>query len=301
MGGDGRRPASFYWLAAFFGLFVLFLYGPTVTTLILSFQGPQGGLTFPLNGLSIFWFGKLWAGLGVVDIWAAFRRSFALGLVVMVLTVTLSFLAGLAFRKRFRGQDFLFLVAVASLIVPSIVVSLGIGLEFRIVDEGVKALAERTGSPWLEGYTTAMGLFTSGLGAHLTWTLPFGLLIMFAVFNRFNPAYEEAARDLGASRWQTVRHVVIPIILPSLIGVALFGFTLSWDEVARSSQAIGGQNTLPLELQGLTTTVTTPEIYALGTLTTGVSLVVIASALALVAVLRRRGARRGSDAGQGLV
>ena len=48
-----------------------------------------------------------------------------------------------------------------------------------------------------------MGLFTSGLGAHLTWTLPFGLLIMFAIFNRFNPAYEEAARDLGASPWQT--------------------------------------------------------------------------------------------------
>ena len=43
-----------------------------------------------------------------------------------------------------------------------------------------------------------MGLFSSGLGAQLTWTLPFGLLIMFAVFNRFDPSYEEAARDLGA-------------------------------------------------------------------------------------------------------
>ena len=42
-----------------------------------------------------------------------------------------------------------------------------------------------------------MGLFTSGLGAHLTWTLPFGLLIMFAVFNRFDHRLEEAARDLG--------------------------------------------------------------------------------------------------------
>jgi ABC-type spermidine/putrescine transport system permease subunit II len=40
----------------------------------------------------------------------------------------------------------------------------------------------------LEDYGTTLGLFTSALGAHLTWTLPFGLLIMFAVFNRFNPA-----------------------------------------------------------------------------------------------------------------
>ena len=113
-------------------------------------------------------------------------------------------------------------------------------------------------------------MFTSGLGAHLTWTLPFGLLIMFAVFNRFDGRYEEAARDLGATPWQTFRHVVLPMIAPSLVGIALFGFTLSWDEVARSSQALGSaQNTLPLELTGLTTTVTNPEIYALGTLTTG--------------------------------
>ncbi|MDT8262773.1 ABC transporter permease subunit, partial [Roseomonas sp. DSM 102946] len=145
---------------------------------------------------------------------------------------------------------------------------------------------------WLRNYETAAGLYTSALGAHLTWTLPFGLLILFAVFNRFNPAYEEAARDLGASPRQVLRHVVIPIIAPSLVGVALFGFTLSWDEVARTSQAIGGQNTLPLELQGLTTTVTTPEIYALGTLTTGMSLLVIVLALGTVLLLQRRRSRR---------
>lgn len=287
-----KRPAAFWWLAALFALFVLFLYGPILTIVILSFQGPQGGLTFPMNGFSTYWFSRLWQGVGVVDIWAAFGRSFRLGLVVMLLTVGLALPAGLAFRKRFKGQDALFYVAVASLIMPSIVVSLGIGLEFRLIDDLVKALAERWDFAWLRDYQTASGLYTSALGAHLTWTLPFGLLILFAVFNRFNPAYEEAARDLGASPRQVLRHVVIPIIAPSLVGVALFGFTLSWDEVARTSQAIGGQNTLPLELQGLTTTVTTPEIYALGTLTTGMSLLVIMLALGTVLLLQRRRSRR---------
>ena len=144
----------------------------------------------------------------------------------------------------------------------------------------------------LEGYTTSLGLYTSGLGAHLTWTLPFGLLIMFAVFNRFNPAYEEAARDQGATPWQTFAHVVLPLIGPSVVGIGMFGFTLSWDEIARSSQAIGDLNTLPLELQGLTTTVTTPAIYALGTVTTVISLVVIALALGAAAWLGRRNRRR---------
>ena len=292
------RTAAFYWLAAFFALFVLFLYGPMIAIFVLSFQGPSGGLTFPLNGMSLHWFEKLFAGGGIVDIGSAFRRSLKLGLVVMSLTVIFSVLAGLAFRKRFRGQNFVFFTAVASLIVPSIVTSLGIALQFRLVDDAVKATAPAFIA---ESYTTGMGLFTSGLGAHLTWTLPFGLLIMFAIFNRFDHRLEEAARDLGATPWQTFRHVILPIILPSLIGVGLFGFTLSWDEIARSSQAIGEQNTLPLELQALTTTVTTPEIYALGTVTTGVSFLVIGLALAAITFLRARQARQGSDAGKGMV
>ena len=277
---EGERPGSFYGLAFVFGAFVLFLYGPMITIFVLSFQGPEGGLTFPMRGVSLHWFAKLWEGMGVVDIAAAFRRSVALGAVVMLFTVMLALGAGLAFRKKFAGSALLFYTSVASLIMPSIVVSLGIGLQFRLIDTAVKTLLETMGmGGLLENYGTAMGLFTSALGAHLTWTLPFGLLIMLAVFNRFNPAYEEAAGDLGATPLQSFRHVVLPLIAPSLVGVGMFGFTLSWDEIARTSQAIGDVNTLPLELQGLTTTVTTPSIYALGTVTTLVSFIVMALAL----------------------
>jgi putative spermidine/putrescine transport system permease protein len=292
MAREGRQK-GFWPLAFVFGLFVLFLYGPVITIFVLSFQGPEGGLTFPMRGWSTHWYGELWKGLGVVDIGAALRRSLLLGVVVMVLTVLLSLLAGLAFRKKLTGGNLLFYVTVASLIMPSIIVSLGIGLQFRLLDGLFKWVLEAIGATAaLESYTTVLGMFTSGLGAHLTWTLPFGLLIMFAVFNRFNPAYEEAARDQGATPWQTFAHVVLPLIGPSVVGIGMFGFTLSWDEIARSSQAIGDLNTLPLELQGLTTTVTTPAIYALGTVTTLVSLLVITLALVAAAWLGRRSRRR---------
>lgn len=285
---DARAP-GFWPLALVFALFVVFMYGPMFTIFVLSFQGPEGGLTLPLRGLSLHWFRELARGLGTVDIGAAFRRSLMLGAVVMAFTVVLSVLAGLAFRKKLRGGDALFYVSVASLIMPSIIVSLGIGLQFRLIDGGVKwALAALGADGMLENYGTALGLMTSALGAHLTWTLPFGLLIMFAVFNRFNPAYEEAARDLGATPWQTFRHVVLPLIGPSVIGVGMFGFTLSWDEIARTSQAIGDVNTLPLELQGLTSTVTTPAIYALGTVTTVVSFLVMGVTVGLVLWLGKR-------------
>ncbi|MEY2686537.1 MAG: hypothetical protein RL375_735 [Pseudomonadota bacterium] len=282
------RPASFWLLAAFFAAFVLFLYGPMFAIFVLSFQGPEGGLTFPLRGVSLHWFEVLWQGIGTVDIGGAFRRSLALGSVVMLFTVTMSLLAGLAFRKKLPGGSVLFYVVVASLIMPSIIVSLGIGLMFRLLDTGLKAWLDVNMPSLAETYTSLLGTYTSGLGAQLTWTLPFGLLIMFAVFNRFNAAYEEAARDLGATPWQTLQHVVLPLIGPSLVGIAMFGFTLSWDEIARSSQAMGDLNTLPLELQGLTTTVTTPVIYALGTVTTIISFLVMGVTLATVLLWRRR-------------
>lgn len=267
-----KRSREFYILAAFFTLFVLFLYGPLSAILILSFQGPDGGLTFPLNGVSVHWFANLMETQAVGDFGGSFKRSLVLGLMVMVVTVVVSLLAGLAFRRKFIGATVLFYLAVASLVVPSIVVSLGIGVVFQQL-----------------GFEPAW--YSSAFGAHLTWTLPFGVLIMFAVFNRFSPSYEEAARDLGASSWQTFSNVVLPMIAPSLIGVGLFGFSLSYDEFARTLMTSGTYNTLPLEIYGMTTNVTTPVLYALGTVTTVFSLLIISATLGLIVTLNRRRAR----------
>lgn len=271
MRDEGRSP-GFYVLAIFFALFVVFLYGPLSAIVILSFQGPDGGLTFPLNGVSLHWFANLFERQAVGDFGGSFRRSFSLALMVMVVTVIVSLLAGLAFRRKFFGETPLFYLAIASLVVPSIIISLGIGVLFQQL-----------------GLQPAW--YSSAFGAHLTWTLPFGVLIMFAVFNRFSPSYEEAARDLGASPWQTFSNVLLPMIAPSLIGVGLFGFSLSYDEFARTLMTSGTYNTLPLEIYGMTTNVTTPVLYALGTVTTLFSLLVIAGTLGAIVFVRRRNAR----------
>jgi putative spermidine/putrescine transport system permease protein len=235
-----------------------------------------------MRGVSMHWFRDLFEQQAVGDIWGSFRRSLALALMVMVVTVVVSVMGGLAFRKRFAGSGALFYLLITALVIPSILISLGVGLLFSQSGLSVH---------WA----------TSGFGAQLTWTLPFGLLIMFAVFNRFDRSYEEAARDQGATNWQTIRHVVLPIIAPSLIGVALFGFTLSYDEFARTLLTAGSYNTLPLEIYGMTTNVTTPVIFALGTMTTIFSLVVIGVFLLTAGFLNRRRARAGSDAGKGMV
>ena len=276
------RSRSFYVLTAFFMLFILFLYGPTLTIGILSFQGPGGGLTFPMRGVSMHWFYNLFEQQAVGDIWGSFRRSLTLGLMVMVTTIVVSVMGGLAFRKKFPGSTVLFYLIITALVIPSILISLGVGLLFNQAGINVH---------WA----------TSGYGSQLTWTLPFGLLIMFAVFNRFDKSFEEAARDLGATSWQTIRYVVLPIIAPSLIGVALFGFTLSYDEFARTLLTSGSRNTLPLEIYGMTTNVTSPVLYALGTLTTVFSLVIIVIFLIIVLLATRRRATKGNDAGKGML
>lgn len=264
-----KRPLSFYALTAFFIGFLIFLYGPTITIAILSFQGPAGGLTFPMNGISTHWYFNLFETQAVGDFGGSFKRSAVLAIAVMICTVVISLSAGLAFRKKFFGESILFYLSIISLIIPSILVSLGIGLLFNQLDIQAN---------W----------FTSGFGAHLTWTLPFGLLIMFAIFNRFDKSYEAAAKDMRATNFQTLRLVVIPLILPSLVGVGLFGFTLSYDEFARTLMTSGSFNTLPLEIYGMTTNVTTPVLYALGSFTTFFSLLVIIIFIAMIMMMKKR-------------
>ena len=102
---SGSRPLAFYALAAFFTLFVLFLYGPMSAIYILSFQGPTGGLTFPMRGVSLDWFDALFGQQRTGDFAGSFWRSIALAVVVLVLTLVISVAAGLAFRRRFSGVD----------------------------------------------------------------------------------------------------------------------------------------------------------------------------------------------------
>lgn len=271
----GGRPWTFYVLATLFALYVAALYGPMLCIYILSFQDVRGGLVFPVKGFSLHWFVELVTQARTGDVKGAFDRSIRLAAVVTVLTVVVSFLAGLAFRRRFPGDRIVFTLMIGSLVAPGLVLGIGVGLLFN---------AAGLETNW----------YTSALGAQLSWTLPFGVLVMFAVMSRFEKVWEEAARDLGATRWQTIRLVMIPVLAPGLVAVGLFGFTLSYDEFARTLQTAGALNTLPLEIWSMTLNITSPSLYALGTVTTIVSFVIIVASLGTIAWMQKRRARRQS-------
>lgn len=261
------RPASFYVLSLFMIALIIFLYAPTITILILSFRGPEGALTFPMNGTPVHWFVELFRGDTGGDLIGSLRRSLMLGAMIIVASTAIALAATLYIRSRRSGSGVLLGLTIIGLIMPSVLIGLGIGLLFG--EAGINPT-------W----------YGSAFDAQLTWTLPFGALILLAVFNRLDRRWEEAARDLGASAARTFWDVVLPIIAPGVIGVAILNFSLSYDEFTRIALTAGFANTLPLEISSMTQRFTSPVLYALGSVTTAFSFLMIV--LALVAILATR-------------
>ena len=255
--------------SSYYALFLVFIYGPMIAMFILSFQGPRGGTSFPMRGVSLHWWEKLLEPSMVGDLRGALARSLILALVVMVITALFSTMLAMAFRKRFIGSSALFYTIMAGIMVPGILLSLGLA-----------TLLKEVGIPpaW----------WSTGLGVHVVWTLPFGFLVMMAVFNRFDGSLEEAARDMGASEWTVFKEVTLPLILPGVVAAGLFGFTLSYDEFARTTLLSGEYNTLPLDINASMTQRIRPTLFALGTASTIFSLLMIGLFLLVYTVVYRR-------------
>ena len=255
--------------SAYYALFIVFIYGPMIAMFILSFQGRRGGTSFPMRGFGLYWWNKLIEPSTVGDLQGAMGRSLILALIVMVICALFSTMLAMAFRKPFPGSGVLFYTIMAGLMVPGILLSLGLASFLRQI-----------------GIPPAW--YSSALGVHVVWTLPFGFLIMMAVFNRFDSALEEAARDMGANEWTVFKEVTLPLITPGVVAAGLFGFTLSYDEFARTTLLSGEFNTLPLDINASMTQRIRPTLFALGTASTLFSLAMIGLFLTIYTVLYRR-------------
>ena len=255
------RPQSLHggrWLniglGLYFVLILLFLYGPIIVMAMLSFQGPQGSMTFPMKGLSLFWWQRLFTERAA-ELGSAITRTLVVAVETGLIAAAFSLIIAFAYRRRALGARMLFPTVLLALMTPGILLGLGISLWWRILN-------------LQPGHLTL-------LGVHVVWALPFAFLVMLAVLNRFDPRIEESARDLGASEARTFFEVVLAIIWPGVLSAALVGFTLSLNEFERSVLATS-ENTLPLQLWAmLTVQIIEPDLYALGTLTTVVTFVIV--------------------------
>jgi putative spermidine/putrescine transport system permease protein len=280
-----RRDWAKWGLGAYFVVFLAFLYAPMILMGVLSFQGPFGSITWPFQGpVSLEWWKSLFdanvpgshadeiRASGKVSLW----MSLAAGAIVSVIAFTLS----MAFRRKFRGEGAFFYLVMLALMTPGFLLALGTQLFWSWLGE-------------------APSLWKTALGANVIWGIPFGFLVMLAVWNRYDEGIEEAARDLGADQKRTFREVTLPLVWTGIFGCFLFGFTLAWNDYDRSILLVSGSEiqTLPLTIGGLTFTgAIRPDLYALGTATTLVSLGAIVLLLVVASVRLRFAGRRATPA-----
>jgi putative spermidine/putrescine transport system permease protein len=252
------------------------IYVPIVVMGIVSLQGSQGGARFPLRNPGTFWYRGLfdtdvitqspdYAGQPVFEYGENVTTSLTLALCTMIISTVFGFLAAHALRTGFKGTHVVTYLLVLGIVTPGVAVSLGI-----------VNLAGELDLP--------VGPLTTGLAAHVAWTLPFSFIVFVIMFNRFDHRIEEAAYSLGASPAKAFWTITVPAMRPAVMSSLLFAFTLSMDEYAHSVFIMGAQQTLPLQLVATVQLRITPVLFALGSL---IAVASIALALVYVVYLRR--------------
>jgi spermidine/putrescine transport system permease protein len=116
--------------------------------------------------------------------------------------------------------------------------------------------------------------------AHISFSFPFVAVIVRARLANFNREQEEAAKDLGASEWQTFRDILIPFMRPGLVAGALLAFTLSLDDFVITFFTSGPDTvTFPVKIYSMVRFSVTPEVNAASTALIVITLALTAAAL----------------------
>jgi len=259
MGSLAERVSVRRLLVVYFVAIALYVYAPMLSVIGFSFN--EGGLSFPFVGFTLEPYSVLLSNDAMIQ---AVTRSLKLALVVTVITTVLATATALAYRYEFRGQRAVLFLLILGIITPGITYGVGATLFLNEVLGLSKGL-------WLA--TTV----------HVVWTLPFAVIVLLAGFPPTLAENEEAARVMGASRWNTFREIILPQIAPTVLGAAVFAFTLSYNEATRGLLLLGTENTMPIEVFSIASGVAIEQyLFALGSLTTIVSTVLLVIAGALV-------------------
>jgi putative spermidine/putrescine transport system permease protein len=189
--------------------------------------------SFPPEGYSLQWFGAVLNNRSFVS---GFILSAQVGVLATLIGLALAVPASLAIaRRRFRGRGFASSLLLMPLIVPGVVLGASIYV-FQIEAEIA------TGLPLLG---TTIGL----IAAHALIVIPWASRLVTASLASFDPAMEEAAKNLGATPWTTFRRVTLPAIRPGIVAGALFGFVTSFGNLEMSLFLVGaGRTTLPIAI-----------------------------------------------------
>lgn len=236
-------------------LIYLFFYFPIAVLIVYSFNNTTYSLIW--HGFTWSWYQQLFQDN---DLWIAAGHSLMIGITASLIATLLGMLAAISlYRYRFYGQNLLHGLVFILIITPDIVMGISLLILFSSLN-------------------IPLG-FLSLLIAHITFCIPFVVVIVYSRITGLDKNIFEAARDLGASEWTTLRRVIIPLLVPALISGCLLSFTLSFDDVIISYFVSGpGFEILPLKIYSMARLGIKPELNALCTIVFSITVFLVVAA-----------------------
>ncbi len=250
-------------LQAWLVMVSVFLYAPLLTLMAFSFNDSKRNIVW--KGFTLNYYEQV---LHDQSLLTAFGNSLTIAAICTLVSVILGAMTALLlWRFRFSGKTVLDGAMALPIVVPEICMGVAMLVFFAKV------------MPWPSGLPWPLNLGAIII-SHISFSFPFVAVVVRARMASFNRELEEAAKDLGAGEWMTIRDVIIPHMQPSLIAGALLAFTLSLDDFVITFFTSGPDTvTFPVKVYSMVRFSVTPEVNAASTLL--IVLTVILTALAL--------------------
>lgn len=229
------------WVVFVIGL----IYLPIVCSALASLSKARFFM-FPVPAFSLQWWERTVASL---EVHALLRNSLVIAGLVTLISVVLAFFGAMAFaRYDWKGRKLYQKLLLLPIFFPQAVLGLALLLWINVLG-------------WMPSWKTAVL-------AHLVWIAPVVTLVLSIKVYSYDPVLEDAAADLGASRWQIFREITLPLLWPGIWSGALFAFLLSWGNFPLSLYTAGADSTVPKWLYAKMVAGYTPMVPALGTMST---------------------------------
>lgn len=261
-------------------LFYLFLFAPLVVTCILAFNDSNFP-SLPWKGFSLDWFfanspervGLLHDRTNISAIWVSAQTA----LWVSLFSVGVGTMGAFLFeQEHFPGKEGLFFLALTPLVIPGVI----LGISLLLAANSLGMYLEDNFGLDFELLRPSFWLVVLGQFSFIT---TFVLLVVSARLKKFDHTLEEAALNLGASRWEVIRFITLPFLRPALLGSGAVAFLMSFENFNTTLFLVGSETTLPINLYLQVRDGSTPIINAVSFL-----LIVSTSMLALVNLLLSR-------------
>lgn len=228
----------------------IFLYAPLLTLMAFSFNDSKRNIVW--QGFTLKYYDKVLHNDSLIT---AFGNSLTIAAISTLISVILGAMTALLlWRFRFKGKAVLDGAMALPIVVPEICMGVAMLVFFAKI------------MPWPSGLPWPLNLGAIII-SHVSFSFPFVAVVVRARLASFNRELEEAAKDLGAGEFMTIRDVLIPHMQPSLIAGALLAFTLSLDDFVITFFTSGPDTvTFPVKVYSMVRFSVTPEVNAASTI-----------------------------------